>query len=90
MQVTEVTHCSFNRDIYINLNYTDVNWMFMGSSQTSFFCRSCSCWWCWLLPACIRSFKWKVPGTWLSVTITVCRSGSLKKKKKTCFSKTTK
>lgn len=60
---------------------TDVNWMFMGSSQTSFFCRSCSCWWCWLLPACIRSFKWKVPGCWLSVTITVCRSGSLKKQK---------
>lgn len=66
--------------------------MFIGSSQTSFFCRSCSCWWCWLLPACIRSFKWKVPGCWLSVTITVCRSGSLKKKqkKKTVFLKNNK
>lgn len=65
-----------------NKQSTDVNWMFMGSSQTSFFCRSCSCWCCWLPPACIRSSKWKVPGWWLSVTITVCRSGSLKRKKK--------
>lgn len=65
-----------------NKHSTDVNWMFMGSSQANFSRRSCSCWWCWLLPACITSFKCKVPGCWLSVTITVCMSGSLKKNTK--------
>ena len=56
---------------------TDVNWMLMGSSKDSLPCRSWSCLWWELSPACSTSSIWSIPGCLLSVTITICRSGSL-------------
>lgn len=59
---------------------TEVNWMFIGSSNESFLCRACSCCMNSLLPAWTTSSKWSIPGCRLSRTTTVRRSGSLQGK----------